>query len=149
MGGWSLRYNGLVDLTPLAGLTSLEELVLDGNAVADLTPLGELRALSAVWFAHNDITDVSPLSGLSALSRVGLAYNRIETISALVDNNGLAEGDVVDLRSNPLDDVAMTSQVPALETGESRSGSPMFSWTFRMRRCVRRSSLLSTRNRAA
>lgn len=116
----SLRWLGLlsnrvVDLEGLAELNALQLLDVRRNQISDLTPLGGLTGLRQLWLSRNDIEDLTALSSLTGLSRVDLASNQIGDIAALVDNVGLAAGDFIDLRNNPLNDVAMTSHVPTLE----------------------------------
>ena len=68
-----------------------------------------------VW-SINSVTDVSPLTGLSNLMLLHLYGNDIEDISPLVANEGLAEGDEVELSGNPLSDESIATHVPALES---------------------------------
>ena len=63
----------------------------------------------------NQIVEVSPLVGLVSLVSVYLSSNQIVDVSALVDNEGLADGDSVWLGDNPLSDDAINVQIPALE----------------------------------
>ncbi|MCZ6554938.1 MAG: leucine-rich repeat domain-containing protein, partial [Candidatus Dadabacteria bacterium] len=65
------------DLSPLSGLTTLQNLELTGNS----------------------ITDLSALRGLTNLSRLDLRYNSdLDDIQALLDNRGIGAGDIVELR---------------------------------------------------
>ena len=98
---------------PLAHLTNLIELDLGGNHV-DLTPLAGLNNLQTLVLWGNQITDLTLLAHLNNLTELYLGGNQIEDLSPLVANPGLSEGDVVDLRGNPLRDKALTEQIPAL-----------------------------------
>ena len=108
-----LHHNQIADVTPLAHLTNLIELDLGGNHV-DLTSLAGLNNLQTLVLWGNQITDLTLLSHLNNLTELYLGGNQIEDLSPLVANPGLSEGDVVDLRGNPLRDKALTEQIPAL-----------------------------------
>jgi hypothetical protein len=88
--------------------------------------------LSALWLDNNNITDISPLSALIRMGEVeegdpwlderdgtkvslGLRNNQITDIKALVDNEGLSEGDGIDLRGNPLSSYSLDTYIPQLE----------------------------------
>ena len=98
-----LGTNQIVDISPLSGLTNLTWLYLDENEVVDVSPLQRLTNLTWLYLDENAIVDISPLSGLSNLSRVCLRNNDIADIRALVANNGLNTGDLVNIRGNSLD----------------------------------------------
>ena len=67
---------GIVDVSPLSGLTSLTRLDLDGNAISDISPLGDLRQLEPLGLSRNAIADILPLlrSGLRGAS----IYNYVD-----------------------------------------------------------------------
>ena len=53
------------DITPLANLTNLTELILTRNQVSDLTPLANLVNLERLYLQHNLASDFTPLQGLN------------------------------------------------------------------------------------
>ncbi|HEY2841389.1 MAG TPA: hypothetical protein VGJ26_19685 [Pirellulales bacterium] len=55
------------DLTPLAGLTHLQWLDLDGTSVKDLTPLAKMKSLEWLWLSRTQVSDLSPLVRLKNL----------------------------------------------------------------------------------
>ena len=55
------------DLTPLAGMTALQTLYLDGTRVSDLTPLAGMTALRGVHLGDGLATDLSALDALPDL----------------------------------------------------------------------------------
>jgi hypothetical protein len=72
LGLWGCQ--GITDFGPLAGLTSLHWLDLEGTAIRDLTPLGELAELQTLWIRHcAGITDLSPLASLRNLEALFIA----------------------------------------------------------------------------
>ena len=87
------------DLTPLSGLASIVELRLAGNLFTDLSPLRGLTTLQNLELTGNSVTDIGPLSGLVNLTRLDLRYNPgLSDIQALLENPGIGEGDIVELR---------------------------------------------------
>jgi CBS domain-containing protein len=73
----SLPGNEITDLSPLAGLTNLEKLVLRFNPISDVTPLKGLTNLEMLDLSYNKISDLSPLKGLTNLKELDLEGNPI------------------------------------------------------------------------
>ena len=109
-----LTANGIEDLESLRSLTTLTELVLASNDIQDISPLAALAQLETLNLNINSIADVTAVRGLRALKGLYLVSNRVEDITPLVQNEGLDNGDIVDLRANPLADRAAEFDVPAL-----------------------------------
>ncbi|MBI4285758.1 MAG: leucine-rich repeat domain-containing protein, partial [Chloroflexi bacterium] len=109
-----LRYNQISDIAPLANLVNLITLVLDHNQISDISPLASLTKLYWLWLDINQISDVSSLASLTDLNWLRLRSNQISDISPLVANAGLATGDTVDLRSNPLSVTSLNTYIPQL-----------------------------------
>jgi len=64
-----LSDNIVDDISPLASLTNLTELRLDGNVLlADISPLAGLSSLTILFLNNNMITDISPLPSLTGLT---------------------------------------------------------------------------------
>ena len=78
-----LSDNALVDVSDLSRLTSLRTLLLGGNAVRDLSQLSGLTGLEALTLSGNGLADVSALSALTALEQLWLDGNDLSDISAL------------------------------------------------------------------
>ena len=108
----SLSENSIANIDGLGALTKLESLNLHGNRkVADISPLAGLVNLTDLILSRNRIVDVSPLAGLTNLQRLMLDHNRIadfEPISSLTENlNVYWKGDqkadpIVKFRDNNL-----------------------------------------------
>ena len=109
-----LGNNAISDVSPLAGLTSLTTLRLNGNPSIELGSLSELTSLTTLELYANRIAELGPLSGLTSLTALNLIANEISDVSPLVANGGLGDGDVVDLRWNPLGETAREEHIPAL-----------------------------------
>ena len=109
-----LSNNEILDVSPLADMTALTTLSLHGNRIIQLGPLSGLTSLTTLNLYANRITSLGPLSGLTSLTALHLGPNEISDVSPLVANGGLGDGDVVDLRRNPLGETAREEHIPAL-----------------------------------
>ncbi len=98
-----LGYNNISDITPLAGLTNLTDLGLGYNQISNIISLANLTNLNDLCLGENAVSDITPLAGLTNLTYLGLELNQISDISSLVANEGLADGDYVNLFANSLD----------------------------------------------
>ena len=134
--GLRLGVNAVANIAPLAGLTSLTELDLSRNAISDVLPLADMTALTELYLGDNAISDVSPLAGMAALTKLDLYStsiadlgplagltalttlylynNEISDVWPLEANDGLGDGDAVDLRWNPLSRLSRESHIPTL-----------------------------------
>ena len=65
------------DVTPLAGLTSLEALHLSSTRVSDVTPLAGLTSLKRLQLYGTQVSDVTPLAGLTSLKRLYLGRTQV------------------------------------------------------------------------
>lgn len=109
-----LRSNRVGDIAPLAHLPSLRVLDLGDNRIADISSLAALTALEVLDLNRNRIVDIAPLEHLTSLRELRLAFNRIADLRPLASNPGLGEGDLVDVRGNPLAGASFESVVSAL-----------------------------------
>ena len=128
--------NRITDISPLAALTtstqasplafalgdngsarpgsSLKRLHLNGNQITDISPLAELTSIVDLHLGQNQISDISPLQGLNQLQVLLLADNEIDDVTPLLDNAGLGDGDIIDLRRNPLESQSSETQTAML-----------------------------------
>ena len=99
---WLHRHEQISDVTPLAGLTKLRELLLYGNPISDVTPLAGLTALVHLSLSDTNVSDLRPLAGLTALHHLGLRNTplagNIQPLanlkglrSLILDNTGLTD----------------------------------------------------------
>ena len=91
-----IEQNPIIDLSPLAGLTQLQELQFWHSLPKkptnlDLTPLANLINLKYLGLSRNGITDISPLAGLKNLIELNLYANYIDDFSPLVELRNLKE----------------------------------------------------------
>jgi len=71
--------------------------------------------VTTLYLGTNQISDLSPLSNLTNLQALYLNNNQIVDISPLVENEGLAEGDTINLQGNPLSAEAVNTLIPELQ----------------------------------
>ena len=117
-----LAETGLSEVEPLRELAALERLDLGSNAIADIRPLAGLAALQVLHLENNRIAEVQALAGLGRLEIVDidrnrvtdLRDNRIADLAPLIANDALGQGDWVALDGNPLSEIALNEQIPAL-----------------------------------
>ena len=114
--GRLINSNSISDLSPLAELTHLTRLHLDGNNISDISPLSGLTNLVILGLWNNSISDISALAGLTHLFFVGLWDNKISDIAPLVANGGLGQGEEVNVSENPLSDTSIHTYIPALQS---------------------------------
>ena len=114
-----LGFNPLRDLEPLAGLSELVSLNLDG-AVTDLQALAPLARLQRLSLRNNGIADLAPLAGLVSLSELDLGDNRIADLRPLA---GLGRLGVLRADRNLIADLwplASLAGLEALDLGANR-----------------------------
>ncbi len=111
-----LSNNNISDISPIKNLINLKTLSLIDNNISDLTPLSQLTKLVNLALHTNNIVDITPLEILGELEFLSLGHNNIIDISPLVRNEGLNNGDEINIANNPLSDTALNVQVPELES---------------------------------
>ena len=109
--------NDISDLGPLAGMASLEELVLYGGAgrrdFADISPLSSLASLRTLYLAGGEISDLTPLAGLTSLTYLSLYGNAISDLAPLA---GLRSLTFLSLIRNEIADVSPLAGLRSLAT---------------------------------
>ena len=114
-GEWK-NSNAVSDLSPLAGLTQLTGLHLQGNNISDISAVANLTNLTWLNLWGNSISDISPLVGLTNLTDLYLGDNNISDLTPLVANTGLGNGDTVNVQHNPLSYQSIHKHIPTLQS---------------------------------
>ncbi len=73
----------ITDLSPLAGLSNLQELDCSNNQITDLSPVAGLTNLQILDFYSTQITDLSPLSNLFNLQQLDCESTQVSDLSSL------------------------------------------------------------------
>jgi len=111
----SLTSNRISNLAPLKELTQLKRLYLTNNQISNIEHISSLVNLEDLTLGVNHISDIRPLTGLKNLKWLGIEGNMIRDLEPLVLNEGIGEGDVINIADNPLSDDARTRQLQLLE----------------------------------
>ena len=74
---------GVTDITPVARLTNLQTLYLDGTDVTDLTPLARLTSMQVLWLRRTRVEDLSPLAELTNLRELDIVGTRVSDLRPL------------------------------------------------------------------
>lgn len=106
----------LQDISPLADLSGLTHLYCRYSRITDISALADLKKLSVIYLDENEIEDISVLSDLSGITILEISSNDIADLSPLVENDGIGEGDVINIWGNPLSAESIEIYIPQLES---------------------------------
>ncbi len=95
-------------------LNRLRLLYISDNHINDIGVLANFTELEELFSNGNSFSDLSALKNLIKLNYLRLSNNNISNIRPIVDNVGIGNGDVVNLRGNPLDSISVNEYIPAL-----------------------------------
>ena len=109
-----LNFNGtpIRDVSPLAGLTSLQYLLLDSTGVSDVSPLAGLTKLRRLELNSTGVSDVIPLAGLTSLQYLLLNSTGVSDVSPLA---GLTSLKRLELNSTGVSDVSPLAGLTSLQ----------------------------------
>ncbi|NQZ07430.1 MAG: leucine-rich repeat domain-containing protein [Algicola sp.] len=140
-----VQFNDISDLTPLIGLTSLQELIIPNNKVSDISPLFNISSLRILDLSGNPLTsgidigqltqltsltarhagvrgwvgigalDISLIGNLTSLKTLDLSRNIIGDTTPL---GGLTSLSTLKLNENEITDTSFLTHLTALETLE-------------------------------
>ena len=111
-----LRDNPITDLSPIAGLTELEEFAVTCDQIGDLSPLSGLVNLEILRLAGDEsgvgkFTDLTPLRGLTNLRTLHLPANGPTSLDGLEDMTQLTD---LALISGSSSNIATVQNIDAL-----------------------------------
>lgn len=118
-----LTDNQISSLAPISDLKKVWTLYAGKNPIKDFSPIGNLSWLESLDLHETDLKDLSFLKPLTELKRLALMRNKIEDLSPLV---AMCQTDAagpkrfspflrLDVRENPLDESAKSTQIPKLK----------------------------------
>ena len=119
-----LRLNqnsNLVDISPLAKLTTVTDLSIQDDKVSDITALGSLKNLTTLYAANNQINSIDPLANTTSLTTLFAEKNNLSNIKAVTNLTNLTTLSVMTERGMNngymgLDDVSPVSKLTKLQT---------------------------------
>jgi len=109
---------GIWDISPLAGLISLEHLDLNNNYISDISALSGMDLLEYLDVHDNRISDLSPLAGKTRLHTAYLYRQFDQTGDLLSDISvlaGLPNLTILNLRDNNISDLSPLLSLGSLE----------------------------------
>lgn len=109
-----LQGNDIVDISPLEGLSKLTYLNLAANQITNIAPLGKLPALKELSLTENQVVDLLPIAGMKYLEILYLKKNQIATIDPLVHEPDIEAGGLKYLKTLNLSDNCGISNIAGL-----------------------------------
>ncbi len=103
----------VTDLSPLSGLTQLQELSLDGTKVSDLSPLRGLTQLQQLSLNGTDVADLRPLE---ALTKLRILYVGASLVLDLTPLERLTQLEKLSLFQTKVKDLAPLKSLARLES---------------------------------
>ncbi|WP_207160584.1 leucine-rich repeat domain-containing protein [Rhodospirillum rubrum] len=103
----------VTNLTPLAGLKSLQSIDLGRAPVTDLTPLADLKSLQSINLIGTKVTDLAPLAGLENLQSINLSETQITELAPLA---GLENLQSINFWSTSITDLAPLAGLKSLQS---------------------------------
>jgi Leucine-rich repeat (LRR) protein len=100
-------------ITPLAGLTKLQGLVLQNNLIQDIKALSGLKRLTGLNLLANRVSDLEALRNLRLLESLELSGNPVKSLRVLEDLPNLRE---LTLSSEQMPQFAECKSLPAVRT---------------------------------
>jgi len=111
----NLLNNQITNISVLADLINLEVFDLSNNQIYDISALTDLTNLYWLELYRNQITDISALKELLNIEWVVLHNNQITDIYPLIQNQGINNGDMINLLDNQLNETSINTYIPQLE----------------------------------
>jgi len=74
---------GLIDISPLKGLSNLFYLMLGNNSIKDITPLKGLTSLNVLSLSNNDLVGINEIKDLVSLRSLYVKRNHIAEIDVI------------------------------------------------------------------
>lgn len=97
-----LQNDYIEDLTPLANLTTLKDLVVNG-IFSDVSVIANLTNLTRLSIYSPNVTSIASLAPLTKLTNFSLRYSQVSDISVLANNRDLM---YVSLAANEISDIS-------------------------------------------
>lgn len=109
-----LRWNNIVDISPIKDLNKINYIRLSYNDIIDISCLSGLTKIDELKLDNNNIEDISSLQFLNKIVNLQLNDNNIKNVKSLYENSGIATGDLIEIRNNPLDSESINVYIPRL-----------------------------------
>jgi len=120
------RGRGITTLEGIQYCVDLEWLDLSDNEIIDINALSSLPHVTAVSLRDNEIVNINALSGLLNIWLLDLSNNQIVDITSIVNNEGVAHGDIVVLHENQLGRQPGSQDAADVEVLQNRGVNVLF-----------------------
>ncbi len=107
-----IAYSQVSNITPLANLTNLENLIITYSQVSNITPLANLTNLEQLLIDYNQVSDITPLANLTNLEQLDLSVNQVSDITPLANLTKLEE---LYFTANQVSDITPLTNLTSLE----------------------------------
>ncbi len=108
------------DLRPLAGLSTLETLILSQNPIEDLSPLSGLARLAHLQLDNTLVSELEPLTPLKQLQVLSCKGTQVKRLNALLYVNGLRQLDISNSEVKSLSPLDGLQQLTLLQCYNTR-----------------------------
>ena len=99
------------DLSPISGLTQLEQLFLKGDGLTDISAIKNLTNLYSLWLNENQIKDISAVADMKKLTQLSLIRNQVSDVTPIKELSNLR---TLDLSYNPIKELPDMSGLKSL-----------------------------------
>jgi Leucine-rich repeat (LRR) protein len=106
------RKRSLKDLTPIAGLTSLETLDIQNTRVTNISPISKLRKLETLIINRTKISDLSYISNLNSLNSIEASDTPLKDVSDIGKLTNLVE---IDFEGTRIEDITPLKNLKKLQ----------------------------------
>ncbi|CAL6097997.1 leucine-rich_repeat protein [Hexamita inflata] len=108
----NLSTNALIDLTALAKMTQITELILSNNKITNIAVLENMKQLLYLQLSKNQLTDINKLSNNTALQYIYLNYNKLKSLDGLQNVNLL----ILEAANNCIEQIDSIQHMSQLKT---------------------------------
>ena len=111
----------IADLSPISGLTQLEQLILKQDGIDDISAISGLVNLQLLDLSANQlITDVSAIADMKKLKSLNLSFNQIQSVEALSNLESLEYIAISDNIIDSLPDLSKLTKVYFLDISHNQ-----------------------------
>ena len=111
----------LSDLSPLSGLTQLQEVILKQDGIDDISALSELNNLTKLDVSGNrEIADISVIENMTKLESLNVAYNKIQNVKNLGKLENLTYLDISYNNISELPELSKLKKVYFLDAADNQ-----------------------------
>lgn len=108
----SLYNDAVTDMTPLAGLATLQDLFIYNNKITAFPSMARMAALTYMDVSENSISDASPVTALPAIQTMLFDTNQITVIPPMASLKQLTG---LDFDGNAITDLSPVTLIPSLQ----------------------------------